>query len=164
VFRYPRNWTGVVFFGMLGFLHWGLAMSAVRGGAQLSIVFGAIFVGVALGLGVVRREVVVLAGRGRIFVEMVVGQGVIYRRSIAFSRVTCVRVLMLGPGRMESSVVVVCEGEDVELPFSRTPRQMGLLLAMTIGVRLVKIYGNGNGNGCETGERIARFYRSEDVI
>jgi hypothetical protein len=83
-------------------------------------------------------------------------------RLTPFSQVSCVRVTLLGPGRAESSVCIVSNGEELELPPTNTPRQEALLLAMTMGVQLVKIYGNGTFSGAS--ERIARLYRNEDAI
>ena len=83
-------------------------------------------------------------------------------RVIPFDNVTSVRVTLLGQFHCESSVSIVCDHTDVELPPTSVPRQQGLLLAMTMGVRLVKVYGDGPPP--EPAQRIAKLYRNEDAI
>ena len=162
VFRFPRNWTGVVFFGLLGAVHWGMALGSMRAGAQMSVVFGGLFAAVAGACLTVRREIVILPDRRRIVVRSALWRRVVFKRAISFSEVNLVRVTLVGRRRAESSVTIVCEHEGLELPPSNTPRQEGLLLAMTMGVRLVKVYGDGPAPG--PGERIARLYRNEDAV
>jgi hypothetical protein len=164
VFRSPRNWTAVVFFGALGMLHLGMAVSsytAYQAVLHMSVVFGTLFMAVALGFLVARHEVTFLTDRRRIVVRTGVGR-LAYRRCVLFSRVASVRVTLLGRDQGESSLSVMLEHEEIELPPTRTPRQEGLLLAMMMGVRLVKVYGDGAPS--EPAERIARLYRNEDAV
>jgi hypothetical protein len=161
IFRYPRNWTAVVFFGLLGLVHWAMAMLAVGKGAQMSLLFGGLFVGVSLGCLIIRHELIVAPGRKRVLVRMALARRVLHERSVTFGNVIAVRVSMLGAGCGESGVAIVCKREELEMPPTKTPRQEGLLLAMTMEVRLVKVYGNGAAP--EPADRIARMYRNEDV-
>jgi hypothetical protein len=163
-FRAPRNWTAVAFFGALGFLHLGMAatsLMAYRWEAHMSLIFGGVFTAVALGCLLVRHEIRLRPSRRRIVVRTGLRR-LALERSIPFSHVTSVRVTLLGRSHAESSVAIVCENEDVELPPTRTPRQEGLLLAMMLGVRLVKVYGDAPPP--EPAERIAKLYRNEDAI
>lgn len=163
-FRWPRNWTAVVFFGALGALHLGMATSALlanRYEAHMSLIFGGLFAAVAVTCVVVRREVVVDPEFRQILVRTGAGRCA-FERAIAFGDVTSVRVTLLGQGHRESSVSIVCDRTDVELPPTTTPRQEGLLLAMTMNVRLVKVYGDGLPP--EPAQRIAKLYSSEDAV
>ena len=99
-----------------------------------------------------RRRIVVHTGIGRLA----------YPRCVLFSRVASVRVTLLGRHQGESSVSVILEHEEIEMPPTPTPRQEGLLLAMMMGVRLVKVYGDGAP--AEPAERIAKLYRNEDAV
>jgi hypothetical protein len=142
-------------------VHWTMAMLAVGKGAQMSILFGSLFVGVSLGCLIIRHELIVAPGRNRVLVRISLGRRVLHERSVTFGSVIAVRVSLLGAGCGESGVAIICKREEIEMPPTRTPRQQGLLLAMTMEVRLVKVYGNGAG--AEPAERIARLYRNEDV-
>lgn len=164
IFRSPRNWTAVVFFGALGMLHLAIAVTSMlsrRWEAHMSVVFGMMFVLVALGCYVVRREVIVRPERRRVTVRAGwAGWG--FERSVPFSAVTAVRVTLLAD-QDESCVTIVCAEEDLELPVTATPRQQGLLLAVMMGVRLVKIYGEGTVAGTSS-ERMSRLFREEDAV
>jgi hypothetical protein len=163
-FHFARNWTAVAFFGLLGALHLTMAASALmsyRWEAYMSVAFGGLFAAVAVACALVRHDVIVRPGRRRIIVRTGLGR-VGFERLIPFSAVTCVRVLLLGRNGRESSVSIVCDTDEVELPPTRTPRQEGLLLAMLIDVRLVKIYGDGPPP--EAAERIAKLFRNEDAV
>jgi hypothetical protein len=165
VFRHPRNWTAVVFFGALGLLHLGIATTALlihRWEAHMSIVFGGLFLFVAAACLLVRHEVIVLADRRRrVLVRTSLGRAAL-ERAIPFAAVSLVRVTLLGRSHGESSISIVCSHDEIEMPPTSTPRQQALLLAMTIGVRLVKVYGDGPPP--EPAERIAKLYRNEDAI
>jgi hypothetical protein len=164
IFRWPRNWTAVVFFGLLGALHLGIATTALvsyRFEAHMSVVFGTLFAGVSLACLLVRRDVIVEPEFRQIVLRTGVGR-LASERAIPFADVTSVRVTLLGQYHRESSVSIVCDYTDVELPPTSTPRQQGLLLAMTMNVRLVKVYGEGPPP--EPAQRIAKLYRNEDAI
>jgi hypothetical protein len=138
IFRSPRNWTAVGFFGALGMLHLAMAttsMLARRWEAHMSVVFGGLFLLVTLGCYLVRRDVIVRPERRRITVRTGwAGWG--FERSLPFSAVTAVRVTLLAD-HDESCVTIVCAEEDLELPVTATPRQQGLLLARMLGVALL---------------------------
>ena len=164
VFRAPRNWTAVAFFGALGSLHLGMAITSYtsyQSILHMSIIFGAIFIAIALTFLVARHEVTIDPQRRRVSMRTGVGR-LAYCRGYLFSNINSVRVTLLGRLQGESSVSIMCACEEIELPPTRTPRQEALLLAMTIGVRLVKVYGEGASD--EAVERIARLYRNEDAI
>ena len=57
---------------------------------------------------------------------------------------------LLNPRTPHSAVIeVVCEHEVLECPPTPIPRQEALCLAVTMGVRLVKVYGEGYGQASE---------------
>jgi hypothetical protein len=163
-FRWPRNWTAVIFFGCLGGLHLGIATTALltfRFEAHMSLIFGTIFAAVALACLLIRREIVLEPEFRQLVLRTGVGR-LSCVRAIPFDKVTSVRVTLLGRFHQESSVSVVCDHTDIELPPTPTPRQEGLLLAMAMNVRLVKVYGDGPPP--EPAQRIAKLYRNEDAI
>jgi hypothetical protein len=163
-FRFTRNWTAVAFFGLLGALHLtmaALAVMAYRWEAYMSVAFGTFFVTIAVGCALVRHEVTVRADRRRVTVRTGLGRAN-FEHVIPFAAVTSVRVVLLGRDPRESSVSIVCHTDEVELPPSCTPRQQALLLAMAIGVRLVKVYGDAPPP--EPAQRIAQLYRNEDAV
>lgn len=163
-FRWPRNWTAVLFFGLLGSLHLTMAATALlshRYEAHMSVVFGTLFAGVAVVCLVVRHDVIIEPEFRQIVLRTGVGR-LVSERAIPFDDVTSIRVTLLGRYHHESSVSIVCDHTDIELPPTSTPRQHGLLLAMTMRVRLVKVYGDGPPP--EPAQRIAKLYRNEDAI
>jgi hypothetical protein len=166
VFRYPRNWTAVAFFGALGCLHLSMATTALlhyRWEAHMSVVFGTLFLLVAIACVLVRHEVIVLSApeRRRVLVRTSLGR-VTMERATPFAAVSLVRVTLLGRAHSESCVSIVCAHDEIEMPPTKTPRQEALLLAMTMDVRLVKVYGEGPPP--EPAERIANLYRNEDAV
>ena len=58
-----------------------------------------------------------------------------------------------GPAGGDSHIDIQCGGEDIECPPTSIPRQQALYLAMTMGVTLIKIYGDGSGHGSGSGGR-----------
>jgi hypothetical protein len=163
-FRSPRNWTAVAFFGALGALHLSIAATsfiAYRWEAHMSVVFGGVFSAVALACVLARHEITVLPQQRRVVVRTGFKRFSVCRVA-PFANVTSVRVTLLGRNLGESSVAIVCKHDDIELPPTRTPRQEGLLLAMLINVRLVKVYGDGPPP--EPAQRIAKLYRNEDAV
>ncbi len=163
-FRYGRNWTAVAFFGVLGGLHLAIALAALisyHWESHLSAVFGTLFVAIAICCALVRHEVVVRKDRRRVSVRTGLGR-IAVEHVLPFSAVACVRVTLMGRNTHESRVAIVCEDDEIELPPCPTPRQQGLLLAMTLNTRLVKVYGEGPPP--EPAQRIANLYRNEDAV
>jgi hypothetical protein len=164
IFRWPRNWTAVIFFGCLGGLHLGIATTALltfRFEAHMSLIFGTMFACVSLACLLVRREIVLEPEFRQLVIRTGLGR-LACVRAISFEKVTSVRVTLLGRFHRESSVSIVCDHTDIELPPTHTPRQEALLLAMAMNVRLVKVYGDGPPP--EPAQRIAKLYRNEDAI
>ena len=167
-FPFPRNWTAVVFFGALACLHLSMAATALLADHwdprtnYMSLVFGGFFFLIALGCLLV-RHVVILHPNGRrcVLVRTSLGR-VAMERATPFASVSLVRVTLLGRAHSESSISIVCAHDEIEMPPTKTPRHEALLLAMTIGVRLVKVYGEGPPP--EPAERIANLYRNEDAV
>jgi len=163
-FRFTRNWTAVAFFGTLGALHLTMAASAIvayRWEAYMSVAFGTLFVTIAIGCALVCHEVIIRTDRRRVTVRTRLAR-VGFEHVVPFAAVTSVRVVLLGRNPRESSVSIVCDTDEIELPPTCTPRQQALLLAMAIGVRLVKVYGDGPPP--EPAQRIAQLYRNEDAV
>jgi hypothetical protein len=154
VLRSGPNWTAVLFFACLSALHLFIVATSFlhhRWEAFMSVIFGVSFAVVALACFLVRSELAVLSSGSRGSVRVRSGSRRIYlERFVPFSRVRFVRLTLLHPGTPQSAVIeLVCEHEVLECPPSSIPRQEALCLAVTMGVRLVKVYGEAYGQASE---------------
>ena len=144
----PRNWTAVAFLGALAGLHLFLAGSAFahhRWEGYLSLIFAGLFGFAALVCGSIRQELAVLSPQRRLRVRTGTRHWFI-ERSIAFNKIHGVRLTLLDPRRPETArIELICDGELLECPPSRVPREEALYLAVTMGAHLTKIYGQGYG-------------------
>jgi hypothetical protein len=63
-----------------------------------------------------------------------------FERHISFKSVQAVR-LFLTPKKSlaESRIEILCDGESIECPTTRVPRQEALYLAMAMDVELIKV-------------------------
>src|SRR5262249_20485419 len=146
VLRSGPNWTAVLFFACLSALHLFIVATSFihhRWEAFMSVIFGISFAVVSLACFLVRSELAVVvgsSGHGRVRVRT--GSRRIYlERFVPFSRIRFVRLTLLNPRTPESAVIeLVCEHEVLECPPTPIPRQEALCLAVTMGVRLVKVY------------------------
>jgi hypothetical protein len=136
----------VGFLGLLAGLHVSVAVPALLMGrweGYLSCVFATILTGVAVLVYHIRCEVTVLTEARQVRVRTGVGGLYLHAREIPFASVHAVRVT-LGPAcsRDDSFVELLCAGHgcDVTCPPTAVPRAEGLLLAMMIGVPLVKAW------------------------
>jgi hypothetical protein len=146
--RSPVNWTAVCFFSGLGGLHFFNAFTAALHGrweGYLSTIFGVAFVLLAVASWRVGTELAVLTGQRRLRVRT--GTRRLYaERFVPFSKVRSVRLTLLSAKRPESSTIeLVCDHEVLECPPTRVPREEALCLAVTMGVRLIKVYGDAYG-------------------
>ena len=161
--RTPVNWTIVLFFAALAALHAFLASTAAyhgRTGFWLSAIFGVGFTLVAIACGLVGTELVVLSDQRRLRLRTGT-QRIYYERFVPFANIHSVRLTLLNPRRPEDSTIeLVCEHEVVDCPPTTIPREEALCLAMTIGVRLVKVYGDAYG---PVSDRIAKLTSSHDT-
>lgn len=142
VLRTPPNWTAVGFVALLAALHLsvaGRAFLAARWEGYVSLLFGSVLTVATVVLFHTRREVAVLYRHDKLRVRAGVGW-LSAERFIPFRSVRAVRVT-LGPGRSarDSTVELLCHLEDVSCPPTPVPGQLGLLLALMIGVPLVKV-------------------------
>jgi hypothetical protein len=147
VLRSGPNWTAVLFFACLSALHLFIVLTSFlhqRWEAFMSVIFGVTFALVSLICWRVRQEVAVLGGGDR-RVRVRTGSRRIYlERFVSFSRVRCVRLTLLNPRSPESAhIELVCEHEVIDCPPTTIPREEALCLAVLMGVRLVKVYGEG---------------------
>ena len=143
VLRTPPNWTAVGFFGMLGGLHLGIAISSLLDGrwGHVSLIVGTILVTTAIVSHRFRFELAMLSSQRRLRLRTGVGRFV-YERFIPFTSVRAVR-LMTEPGvrakTTESLIELLCRGEDVPCPPTTIPRQQALMMAMAMNVPLIKV-------------------------
>jgi hypothetical protein len=139
-FRFPPNWTGIVFFGVMGGLHYVNALPGLFNGrfdGHLSLLLACAFTVVTFALYVMRAELAVRPSHGDLRQRFWLFR-TWYDREILFERVQAVRVYVpeaKGEGRVE----IVCDDETLELPPTRIPRQEALHLAMSMNVPLIKV-------------------------
>jgi hypothetical protein len=138
------NWTAVWFFATLSFLHWCICLPAFAHGrweGYLSLIFASVFAGVTLISYRAKCEVAVLPVERRIRLRSGVGR-LRLERSIAFDDVHGVRLTINEATRPSSHIEVLCDNEDIIWPPTSYPRQHALYLAVTMGVRLIKVIGD----------------------
>jgi hypothetical protein len=160
--RSPVNWTAVLFFACLAGLHLFMAASAFfhkRWEGYLSVMLGVIFTLVAIACRLTGRELAILSAQR--VVRMRTGtRRFFFERSVPFSKVKTVRLTLLHPAMPESSTIeLVCEHEVIECPPTTVPREEALCLAMTMGVRLIKVFGDAYG---PAGERLNQLPQRND--
>jgi hypothetical protein len=146
--RSPLNWTAVIFFAALASLHLFMVVHAVwhgRWDGFLSGVFGVLFTLVAVACGLTRTELAVLAPEQRLRIRTG-SRRIYFERFVAFTDIRVVRLTLLSARHPQSSTIeLVCDREVIECPPTRIPRPEALCLAMTMGVRLVKVFGESYG-------------------
>jgi hypothetical protein len=147
IMRAPPNWTAVGFFGALGMLHlsiWGIAIVHHHTEGYMSLGFGLAFMLVALGCYLSTFEIAVLCSENKL--RLRTG----YRRFrcerfISFKQVRGVRLTLThDPDHRGGRVELLCQNEDIECPATPVARQEALCLAMTMGVRLIKVSDGDN--------------------
>jgi hypothetical protein len=161
--RTPVNWTAVIFFGALAALHLLMAATAAHNGrwdGHLSLIFGVGFSAVAVACGLVGVELTLLGEQRRL--RLRTGTGRFYHeRSIPFSKIRSVRLTLLNARRPRSSTIeLVCDHEVIDCPPTNIPREEALCLAMTLGVRLVKVFGDSYG---PVSDRVGQIPQPRDV-
>jgi hypothetical protein len=146
--RTPVNWTAVIFFGLLAALHLFMAATAfyhARWDGYLSFMFGIAFTLVTIACALIGTELTVLADQRSL--RLRTGTRRIYfERCVPFAHVRSVRLTLLNARRPRSSTIeLVCDHEVIDCPPTTIPREEALCLAMTLGVRLVKVFGDAYG-------------------
>ena len=140
------NWTAVIFFAALSFLHLSIAIPAFarhRWEGYLSLFFGLVFLGVALLSYRAKFEIAILPRERRIRLRNGLKR-LHLQRFIAFADVHGVRLTLCNPsGRGASRIELLCDNEDIECPPTHIPRQEALCLAVLLGVRLIKVSPDG---------------------
>ena len=137
-----RNWTAVVCLAVLAFLHLVVCAIAFSHGhfeGFMSLGFGTGFGLVAVGCYLSRSEIAVLASERRVRLRMGYRR-LCVERFVPFEDVRNIR-LTLGddPDHAAGLIEMVCAGETIECPPTPVARQQALCLAVTIGVRLIKV-------------------------
>lgn len=142
--RTPPNWTAVGFAAMLGTVHLSVALPSLlehRWACHISLIVGTISLLAAVVGYHCRSELALLTSQRRVRLRTGVGR-FCYERFIPFSGVRAVR-LMVEPGvrakQTESTIQLLCRGEDVLCPPTTIPRQQALFMAMAINVPLIKV-------------------------
>jgi hypothetical protein len=146
LFRTPPNWPAVFLFAVMSLLHYAnsaLAFAHDRLEGYMSLIFGSLFATAAFAGYVSRFELAVLPAQRRLRLRSGY-RYFTYERWIPFTRVRGVRLTTTSaPDNPRSRIELLCDLEDVECPPTCIPRQEALCLAMTLGVRLVKVSEGG---------------------
>ncbi len=142
ILRGGCHWTAVFFFSGLSFLHLVVCVFAFSHGhfeGYMSLMFGVAFGFTAIGCYLTRSEIALLASERRIRLRTGYRRFGI-ERFVSFDRVRSVR-LTFGhdPDHADGLIEMVCDEEVIECPPTPIARQEALCLAMTIGVRLIKV-------------------------
>ena len=150
--RFPPNWTAVLFFAALGMLHLYMATTAFlhhRWEGFMSLVLGMGFCGISLAARVIATHITVSAADRRVRHRF--GYRCFSReKSIPFSRVTMVRLTLMNPADPRSAQIEIIYHDGViDCPPTDVPREEALCLAMTMGVRLVKVFADGFNTAAE---------------
>lgn len=154
ILRTPPNWTAVCFFAGLAALHLSIALPAFYNGRWegfLSLAFGVIFTGVAVLCWLVCSDMTIERSAQRIRLRTGYRR-LCLERFIPFKNVHGVRLMMMpGKSPLASSIELLCDNEDLQCPPTDIPRQQALCLAMTMNVRLIKVFSEDLP---EPGERL----------
>jgi len=163
VLRSPPNWTAVCFFGGLGALHltiWGMAIAHGKTEGYMSLVFGVAFLLNSLASYLTCFEVAVLPAERRVRLRTGYRQ-LRLERSIPFSQVHGVRLTLTpDPDHKSGRVDLLCNHEDIACPPTSVARVEALCLAVTMGVRLIKVT---DGQEAPVRRRRRRMWRSAKV-
>jgi len=161
--RTPVNWTAVIFFGGLAALHLFMAGTAfyhARWDGYLSFIFGVAFTFVSITCALIGTELTVLAEQRRLRVRAGTRR-IYFERFVPFANVRSVRLTLLSARRPRSSTIeLVCDHEVIDCPPTTIPREEALCLAMTLGVRLVKVFGDAYG---PVSDRVGMLPPARDV-
>jgi hypothetical protein len=156
-FRFPTNWTTVLFLGALGALHLINATTAFVHGrweGYLSAIFATVFISVSVICRFVRSDLSVMPSEKQIRLRTGLGR-LGYQRFVRFAQVRGVRLTLISPRVPESALIeIVCDGEVLECPPSTIPREEALCLAVAMGTRLIKVFGEGYGPASERIDQI----------
>jgi hypothetical protein len=142
ILRTPPNWTVIGFLGALGLLHltiWTIAILHHHTEGYLSLAFGCVFVlaSVATWLSTVEIAVLPIERRVRLRIGY---RRLCAERSISFSKIRGVRLtLSPDPDHGSGHVELLCDDESISCPPTTVARQEALCLAITLGVRLIKV-------------------------
>ena len=158
VLHTPRNWAAVLFLAGLGALHLFLASTAFfhrRWEGYLSLIFAVAFGVASVACAMFRTELAVLAAARQLRIRT--GTRRLYiERVVPFGAIRSVRLTLLDPTSPTSAQIeLVCAREVIECPPTRIPREEALCLAVTMGVRLVKVYGEHYNPVSERLDRMA---------
>ena len=138
--RTPPNWTAVGFFGLLGTLHLSIAVPAFFAGrweGYLSLLLAIVFITASvvascyrfeLRVFPLRRELRLRHGIRRLFLE----------RSVPFASIDGVRLNLSPAGNRDSTIELICVGDEIVCPPTSIPREQALYLAMTLNVPLIR--------------------------
>jgi hypothetical protein len=144
--RWPPNWTAVIFFATLAFLHITICVPAFfygRWEGYMSVIFAMIFGAITIGCLRIKSQLIVDPREKLVRVRTSLAR-FISERAVPFASIRAVRVTICSEGRRpESRIELLCPGEDIECPPTDIPREQGLFLAMTLDAPLIKVFAEG---------------------
>src|SRR4051812_35586218 len=128
----PPNWTAVIFFACLSFLHLCIAIPAFlkfRWEGYMSAALATFFMTAAFVVYRSKCRIVFDSEQRSIRVRHGVWR-FYFQRYISFNDVHAVRLTYSPTDRPRSRIEVLCDNEDIECPPTEVPRQEALCLAM----------------------------------
>ncbi len=129
---------------MLSVMHATIAVPAFmyrRWEGGLSAMFCVVFAVVAVACRKFQFEVAILKNVRYVRIRHGIGR-FCFEQHVPFGAITDVRLTLLGgTGPEGSQIELLSRNDDIRYPPSDHPRQEALLLAMTLDVPLVKVYG-----------------------
>jgi hypothetical protein len=142
VLRGGRNWTAILFFGMLSLLHFSISIpSFLRGHWEGYLSFGfAIIFACVTAISYVSRYQMTINADSRTVHLRTGSRYLCFERFIPFANVHAVRLMLMSSSKpCDWRIELICDEEDIECPPTHVPRQEALYLAMALGVELIKV-------------------------
>lgn len=138
----PPNRRAIIVFALLSVVNYGIALLAFMNGrveAYLSFVLANVCAAAAVLSYFSRNEMILRAPERAIRLRKWIGP-VRFERFVPFTEVRSIRLTLAQSGKArDCTVEVVCATREIECPPSEVPRQEALLLAVLMGVPLIKI-------------------------
>lgn len=160
--RSPINWPLVITAIVLGGLHFVVAaIHADRGSwtAPVAGLIGALLLLTALVVACSQRDVEISVTLGLIRTRRGLGR-LAHKRAVPVSRVHAVRLTQIDQhGHHQSRIDLLCDRGEIPCPTTDMPRQQALLMAMTLNVRLIKIWQSSTPT--HPAERVHELFKAE---
>jgi hypothetical protein len=152
--RFGPNHLAAGFFSAMSVLHAAVGVPGLVAGkfeGELSMALAAALATIALICWAARVEVALRADERTLNISIFLGRNWLTRR-IPFDQVVAVRLLL---GGKRDRIQIACPNEDIECPVTAVPTQQVLCMAMTMGVRMIRMHTQPVPMAAERINRIA---------